>query len=72
MSVKFNLVVKAFYVPGEDNNIADAVSRLHEPGQNLRLESLWNSEFKGEFSYVSFCKHMSLQALCVVFTQVAH
>lgn len=38
LSVNFNFRLKAIYYPGERNRIADAVSRLHEPGGWNRLQ----------------------------------
>jgi hypothetical protein len=72
LSVKFNFVVKAFYVPGECNEFADAVSRLHEQGQVLRFEALWNNQFGviQQLHCNHLANHMSLGALCVIFPQV--
>ena len=35
-----NFSIKAAYIPGPSNILADSISRLHEPGQFLFLESL--------------------------------
>ena len=41
LSVRFNFDLTAQYLPGKVNDIADAISRLHESGQLLRLDSLY-------------------------------
>ena len=38
LSVQFNFRLRAVYYPGDRNRIADAVSRLHEPGGWNRLQ----------------------------------
>jgi hypothetical protein len=40
LSAIFNFQVKAVFIPGIKNDIPDAISRLHQKGQMLRLESL--------------------------------
>ena len=66
----YNVHIKAVYLPGELNSIADTISRLHEGlGQVLKLESIvnewyWCHEYiKGAFDSVSFVNHMSLSAV---------
>ena len=51
--VTFNIRVRAIHIPGSLNQIPDAVSRLHEDGQALRLCSLLNLWHHGRSS-VSF------------------
>ena len=46
LQVKFNFRLRAIHIPGKLNQLPDAISRLHEPGQALRLQSLlsnWHS-----------------------------
>ena len=72
-----NCSIRAIYLPGNLNIIADTVSRLHEAGQLLHLESIVNDwymchiGYPGAFAYVSLCNHMSLHALCSIFQHVA-
>jgi hypothetical protein len=43
---KYNFKLHAIHIPGKLNNLPDAISRLHEPGQTLRLRSMlscWGS-----------------------------
>jgi len=65
-----NVVVKAMYLPGRLNHIADTVSRLHEGlGNLLQLESIineWHLNHRyvdDAFKYVSLVNHMSIGAL---------
>lgn len=75
-SVKYNFHVKAIFMPGAKNTIADATSRLHEPGRLLQLEGIinsWNINHLGiydAFLSVSLCNHMSMGALFSIFSQV--
>lgn len=38
--MKYNISISAFFIKGTSNDIADAISRLHSPGQALRLSSI--------------------------------
>ena len=40
LSVLYNFEIKCIYIPGINNCLPDAISRLHEKGQFLRAESL--------------------------------
>lgn len=40
LSACFNFTIEAIHVPGRFHHLPDAISRLHEPGQSLRLQSL--------------------------------
>ena len=72
-----NCSIRAIYLPGNLNIIADTVSRLHEAGQLLHLESIVNEWYMCHtsqpcaFAYTSLCNHMSLRALCSIFQHVA-
>lgn len=66
LAVSHNFDVTATYVPGKLNDRADAISRLHEPGQLLRLDS---------FHHYCLCPwqlvyHMSSKALFALSLQV--
>ena len=39
-SALFNFHISASYVPGQYNNLADAISRLHEPNGHIRLSHI--------------------------------
>ena len=76
VSAIYNFVVKARFLAGRFNVVADCISRLHEPGRLLHLESHINEWYlchKGKdavFQTVSFCNHMSLGALLCILNQV--
>ena len=71
LSADYNFHVKAVYIPGENHILADTVSRLHENGKIMLLESLINNCCCGNaFQHVSFCNHMSMSTLCSVYSQV--
>ena len=64
-----NVVVKAVYLPGRLNHIAETVSRLHEGhGNLLQLESIINEWLLNHryvddaFKYVGLVNHMSIGA----------
>ena len=40
LAVQYDIVIQAVHIPGQYNDIADAISRLDEPGQICRLVSL--------------------------------
>ena len=42
LATMYNFDLTAMYIPGKENDRADAISRLHEPGQLLRLNNLLN------------------------------
>ena len=73
---KVNCTVRALYMPGEKHVLADTVSRLHEPGQLLHLESLINEwchchcGVMNGFAYYSLCDHMSMSSLGCILDQV--
>ncbi len=54
----FNLRVRAIHCPGFLNQLPDAISRLHEPGQILRLHSLLSNWLHGHFT-------SQFQVMCV-------
>ena len=70
LAAKFNIHVKAIYLPGSLNTLSDTVSRLHEGiGQLQFLESLINEWYfchwgiNNYFSSVSLANHMSLLSI---------
>ena len=62
LSVLHNFDIIAEYVPGKINDMADAISRLHEPGQLLRLDSLLGHSLSlWQLPYhVSYNAHLAL------------
>jgi hypothetical protein len=60
ISAMFNCAISAKYLPGKQNTIGDACSRLHEPGQLTKLYSLVPSLQHDYFSIATLCSHMSL------------
>lgn len=60
ISALYNCVISAKYLPGKQNNIGDACSRLHEPGQLTKLYSLVPSLQHDNFSIATLLSHMSL------------
>ena len=40
LSVKYNFELEYAYIMGNDNTVADCISRLHEPGRFLQLEAI--------------------------------
>ncbi len=73
---KANATVKAVYMPGSNQVIADAISRLHEPRGLFRVESILDDWWLGHnnvvngFQYYSLLNHMSMEALQSIFNQV--
>ncbi len=73
-----NCAVRALYMPGVKHRLADTISRLHEPGQLLHLESQINEWYmchlhvSNGFMFHSLLNHMSMATLCCIFAQVQH
>lgn len=73
ITMKFNLKVRAIHWPGCLNQMPDAISRLHEDGQILRLHSLLRHWFHGNnnLSFLEMCRlSMSHHAFQVVHPQL--
>jgi hypothetical protein len=66
LSAKFNFKLRAIHVPGCINNIPDAISRLHEVGQVLRLHSLLSNWYHGYHNMTQWDNPMSSRALQVI------
>jgi hypothetical protein len=67
----YNVTITAYYLPGKCNDLSDAISRLHAPGQMLRFDTLLNSFYNcshptywlpGHMSHLS-CVFLSPQTL---------
>ena len=59
LSATFNFRLKAFYVPGAFNNLADDISRLHQPGHFLSFMEYLDLITGGYGSCVLAENHMS-------------
>jgi hypothetical protein len=68
LAIHHNFAVSAVHVPGIDNNVPDAISRLHLPGQLQRLGRLLYD--RGITSFLP-C-HMSDSSLYFLLSQVAN
>ena len=67
LSVQYNFKMRAIHIPGVINQLPDSISRLHEPGQLLRLHSLlstWNHA--NQLPEITWSNHMSLGSLQVI------
>ena len=68
-SLKYDFAIEASYLPGRHNDVADAISRLHSPGQIQRFFSLLR-----ELHYVIIGfwmqNHMSVNAMNFLSPQV--
>lgn len=76
ISVTYNVVIKARYMPGFLQTMPDALSRMHEKKGLLKVESLINdwhachSQCKYSFQCYSLLNHMTLHSLLYVLEQV--
>jgi hypothetical protein len=68
-SAKFNFKLRAIHVPGCINSLPDSISRLHEAGQVLRLNSLLSNWFHG-IHCIKWNNHMSPRTLQVIMSQL--
>ena len=59
LSVRFNFKLQAVHIPGVFNQLPDAISRLHSPGQCRRLCSLLCTWHHGVMWDVDWQNHMS-------------
>ena len=69
LQTQYNFRLHAIHMPGKLNQLPDAISRLHEPGQILRLCALlnsWHCTFAYRFG-MNWVDHMSPSALQVLY-----
>ena len=59
LSAKFNFRIKAFYVPGVDNTLADNISRLHQRQHFLSFMEYLDQATGGNSLHVPSLEHMS-------------
>jgi hypothetical protein len=67
LTVHFDIGVSAIHIPGCDNHIPDAISRLHSPGQLQRLGALLRSQ---SLPPSILSNHMSQASLSFLLSQV--
>lgn len=73
LSAQFNFTLEALHVPGRLHDLPDAISRLHQPGQLLRMESLLNEQCcyaKFTCPHALLHHHMSHKALRSISPQI--
>ena len=70
LSVKYNFRIRAVHIPGAINQLADSISRLHEPGQVLHLFSLLKNWFHSSPLYVDWNYHMSSASFQLILPQI--
>lgn len=71
ITMSYNISIQAHYIPGIDNCLADALSRLHQPGQLPRFVSLLNMWFGYEAPSLYWLPaHMSHQAIRFLSPQI--
>jgi hypothetical protein len=68
LQVKYNFRLKAIHIPGALNDLPDAISRLHEPGQVLRFKSLMdNWHYQRLYANsMDWASHMSYAAFQII------
>ena len=66
LTVEYNFRLHAIHIPGSLNQLADAISRLHEPGQILQLHSLLRYWHHNVNVKVDCKSHMSPNAFQIV------
>lgn len=70
LMVKFNFRLRAVHIPGKLNQMADVISRLHEPGQILHLQSLLNNWHHNNGYTIEWNNHMSVASLQLLVPQI--
>ena len=75
LSVYYNFNMHAIHVPGKDNCVPDAISRLHQSGQARRLYTLLYKDTSLQFCsadgfFSSFHNHMSDTAASILLPQI--
>jgi hypothetical protein len=69
-SAIYNFKLTVSYIPGLENRLADSISRLHENGQMLRLESLLKPVgWVGAYN-LKFPLHLTISGLLFLFPQI--
>ena len=69
-SVKFDFDIHCVHVRGSDNTLPDTISRLHEGGQFMHLESLLRGYFNVSLHPLALHRHMSSKAIHFLILQV--
>ena len=69
LSAIYNFHVKCLYIPGHVNHTPDAISRLHQPGQFVRLQTVLR-ERGGTLHPLTLRHHMSNKSLSFLIPQI--
>ena len=70
LRVKFDFEMDIYHLPGRENTLADAISRLHEPGRFLQLEALRNNYYGLPLIPCHLRFHMSTKAIFSLILQI--
>ena len=69
LSLKYDFTLEACFIPGRHNDMADAISRLHLPGQIHRFFALlWEHGLVTKGFWMQY--HMSIKTMCFLYPQV--
>jgi hypothetical protein len=70
LSAIYNFKISVRYIPGVDNRLADTISRLHEKGQLMMLESLLRTPgYMGAFD-LKLPLHLTINGLLFISSQI--
>lgn len=70
LSLYHDFALHVCHIPGVDNNIPDAISRLHAPGQFNRFNKLLGKAYDADDLLGLFSTHMSKYALLFLLSQI--
>jgi hypothetical protein len=70
VALKYNITIGCYYIRSENNQIPDAISRLHQPGQLLRLSTLLSPLFTAGHPTYFLPSHMSCLSWFFLLPQV--
>ncbi len=71
LCASFDITIEAIHVPGHFHHLPDAISRLHEPGQSLRLHALLQEQCPAlHCPHSHLPAHMSFNSFLYLFQSV--